>query len=108
MAQAQAPAPLYRATAIVKFERTFNVNTLLLRDIVGVSPVGDLDTNAALVKSTPVLVRAAQKLGKLPATATADDVPGSPTYQAVIQSLGAQIDVTRTDRTSLIEITAMA
>jgi len=108
MAQAQAPAPLYRATAIVKFERTFNVNTLLLRDIVGVSPVGDLDTNAALVKSTPVLARAAQKLGRLPATATADDVPSSPTYQAVIQSLGAQIEVTRTDRTSLIEITATA
>jgi uncharacterized protein involved in exopolysaccharide biosynthesis len=105
----QAPAPLYRATAVVRYERTFNVHALLLRDIVGVSPVGDLQTNAALVKSFPVLSRAATKLGLVPRMASAvgdGQVPAA--HHATIQSLAAQLEVTRTDETSLIEITATA
>jgi uncharacterized protein involved in exopolysaccharide biosynthesis len=53
----RAPVPLYRATAVVSIERTFNVATLLLRDVVRMSPIGDLETQAALVKGYPVLGR---------------------------------------------------
>ncbi|HEX3175107.1 MAG TPA: polysaccharide biosynthesis tyrosine autokinase [Methylomirabilota bacterium] len=108
LAVLQSPPPLYRATAVVKFERSFNVNTLLLRDIVGVSPVGDLDTNAALVKSFPVLARAAKMLSLLPPSVGADDIRASAAYQAVIQTLSTQVEVTRADRTSLIDITTTA
>ena len=104
----QAPPPLYRATAVARFERSFNVNTLLMRDIVSVSPVGDLETNAALVKSNPVLLRAARRLGLLPATATLEEVNASPAHQATLQQLGGSVDVSRTAGTSLIEITATA
>jgi capsular exopolysaccharide synthesis family protein len=102
----RAPAPLYRATAVAKFERTFSVNTLLLRDIIGVSPIGDLETNAALVKSFPVLSRAALELGLVP---RGEGAPGGRAeLQAAVQRLAGQIEVTRTERTSLIEITATA
>jgi uncharacterized protein involved in exopolysaccharide biosynthesis len=74
----QAPPPVYRATAVARFERSFNVNTLLLRDIVSVSPVGDLETNAALVKSYPVLIRAAKRLGLVPPAMTLEEVHASP------------------------------
>jgi polysaccharide biosynthesis transport protein len=102
----QAPPPLYRATAVARFERSFNVNTLLMRDIVSVSPVGDLETNAALVKSNPVLLRAARRLGVLPASTTLEEVQASPAHQATLQQLGSSVEVTRTAGTSLIEITA--
>jgi Mrp family chromosome partitioning ATPase/uncharacterized protein involved in exopolysaccharide biosynthesis len=106
--QLQAPPPVYRATAVARFERTFNVNTLLLRDIVAVSPVGDLETNAALVKSFPVLSRAAKKLGTLPPSVTLEEIHTTPAHQGTLQQLGAAIEVNRTERTSLIEITATA
>jgi capsular exopolysaccharide synthesis family protein len=106
--QLQAPAPLYKATAVARFERSFNVNTLLLRDIVGVSPIGDLETNAALVKSFPVLNRAAKKLGLIPMSTDPRAERAASAEQAAIQKLSADIDVTRKERTSLIEITATA
>ncbi len=102
----QAPPPVYRATAVARFERSFNVNTLLLRDIVSVSPVGDLETNAALVKSYPVMLRAAKRLGRVPASTTLEEVHASPDHQATLQQLAAAIEVARTPGTSLIEITA--
>jgi uncharacterized protein involved in exopolysaccharide biosynthesis/Mrp family chromosome partitioning ATPase len=100
----QAPPPVYRATAVARFERTFSMNALLLRDVIGVSPVGDLETNAALVKSFPVLSRAARQLGLV----TAQGEPGRTALQAAVQRLSGQIEVTRTEQTSLIEITATA
>jgi len=102
----QAPPPVYRATAVARFERSFNVNTLLLRDIVSVSPVGDLETNAALVKSYPVMLRAAKRLGRVPPATTLEEVHASPDHQATLQQLAAAVDVARTPGTSLIEITA--
>jgi Mrp family chromosome partitioning ATPase/uncharacterized protein involved in exopolysaccharide biosynthesis len=104
----RAPTPLYRATAVVSVERTFNVATLLLRDIVRMSPTGDLETQAALVKGYPVLGRAAQKLGFSPvATAPAED-QASPVHRDAVEQLARQIEVRHDNRTSLIEIIATA
>jgi Mrp family chromosome partitioning ATPase/uncharacterized protein involved in exopolysaccharide biosynthesis len=96
----RAPAPLYRAAAVVSVERTFNVSTLLLRDIVRMSPTGDLETQAALVKGAPVLGRAAQKLGLSPVAAPAQD----PAHGDVVEQLAQQVEVRHDNRTSLIEI----
>ena len=104
----QSPPPIYRATAVARFERSFNVNTILLRDLVSVSPVGDLETNAELVKSFPVMLRAARRLGLVPPTVTLQDVHASPAHQAALQQLASTIEVGRTGGTSLIEITATA
>jgi uncharacterized protein involved in exopolysaccharide biosynthesis/Mrp family chromosome partitioning ATPase len=101
----RAPAPLYRATAVVSVERTFNVATLLLRDVVRMSPTGDLETQAALVKGFPVLGRAAQKLGLSPVAAPAEE-PAPPGHRDVVEQLAQQIEVRHDSRTSLIEIVA--
>jgi uncharacterized protein involved in exopolysaccharide biosynthesis len=64
------------------------------------SPTGDLETQAALVKGAPVLGRAAQKLGLSPVAAPAQD----PAHGDVVEQLAQQLEVRHDNRTSLIEI----
>jgi polysaccharide biosynthesis transport protein len=99
----KAPTPLFRATAVVGVERAFNVGTLLLRDVIRMSPTGDLETQVALIKSAPVLTRAAQRLGLIPPSAPIGDrVPAA--YQEIVDDLAEKIEVRHDNRTSLIEI----
>jgi polysaccharide biosynthesis transport protein len=101
----RAPAPVFRATAVAGVERAFNVGTLLLRDVIRMSPTGDLETQVALVRSYPVLSRAAQKLGLIPpSVALGDKAPAA--YQEIIEDLEAKIEVRHDNRTSLIEVVA--
>lgn len=106
MAFLQAPKPLYRATAAVRFERSLNVTGILLKDIISFSPVGDLETQASLIESFPVMSRAAKKLGLIPAEATAESIRATPAYQDAIRALPDQVEVTSVKGTSLIEIQA--
>jgi polysaccharide biosynthesis transport protein len=99
----RAPTPLFRASAVIGVERSFNVGTLLLRDVIRMSPTGDLETQAALVKSFPVLSRAAQKLGLTVSPAPLEDKAPRP-HQEVVEELAQQIEVRNDNRTSLIEV----
>ena len=106
MASLQAPRPLYRSTASVRFERSLNVTGILLKDIISFSPVGDLETQASLIKSFPVMSRAAKKLGLIPPEATAEKIRTTPAYQDAMRTLPDQLEVTSVKGTSLIEIQA--
>jgi polysaccharide biosynthesis transport protein len=99
----RAPVPLFRASAVVSVERAFNVATLLLRDVIRMSPTGDLETQTAVVKGFSVLSRAAQKLGLIPASALLEG-PVAPAHQEIVEHLAQQIDVRHDNRTSLIEV----
>src|SRR6266850_789197 len=103
-----APSPVYRATASVRFERAVNVSGLLLNDMLNISPVGDLETQVALITSFPVVGRAAAKLGLIPAEATPAEIRASTHYQDVVGNLAAKVHVERSAGTSLIEISATA
>jgi polysaccharide biosynthesis transport protein len=99
----RAPTPLFRASAVVGVERAFNVGTLLLRDVIRMSPTGDLETQVALIKGAPVLTRAGQRLGLIPASVpVADRAPAA--YQEIVDDLAEKIEVRHDNRTSLIEI----
>lgn len=102
------PAALYRATALVRFERALNVTGILLKDVISYSPVGDLETQAALIRSFPVMYRAAIKLDLLPRRATPAEVRASQPLLDVVSRLQRDVAVTVVSRTSLIEISATA
>jgi capsular exopolysaccharide synthesis family protein len=101
-----APRPIYRATAAVRFERAVNVSGLLLSDVLNISPVGDMETQVALITSFPVVGRAAVKLGLIPAEATPSAILASARYQDTVSDLAGRLLVERSAGTSLIEISA--
>src|SRR3989304_5797256 len=105
MALLAAPSPLYQATASVRFERTVNMAGLLVNDLLSISPVGDLETQTALITSCPVMGRAAKKLGLIPPEATAEEIRASARYQDTVSRLAGQVQVKRSAGTSLIELT---
>ncbi|MFQ5945151.1 MAG: polysaccharide biosynthesis tyrosine autokinase, partial [Anaerolineae bacterium] len=106
MAHLQEPTPTYRATASVRFEKAMNSTALLLDEIITFDPVGDLETQAALIKSFPVISRAAKKLGLIPHEATPEQIRAIPAHLDAISTLPSQLEVKRIERTSLIEISA--
>jgi polysaccharide biosynthesis transport protein len=101
-----APTPVYRATAAVRFERAVNVSGLLLNDVLNISPVGDMETQVALITSFPVVGRAAVKLGLIPREVTPGDILASARYQDTVSDLAGRLQVMRSAGTSLIEISA--
>ena len=103
LALLQTPRPLYRVNALVRFERAINV-TGLLQELLSFSPVGNVETQAALIKGFPVMSLAAKKLGLIPAGATAADIQGSPAFLRTIAGLQEQTTVKLEEGTSLIEI----
>ncbi len=105
LALLQAPTPLYRATASVRIERAVSP-TGLLQELITFSPIGNVETQAALIKGFPVMSRAAKKLGWIPEETTPEAIRGSPTYLKAIQTLQEQVEVHRVEGTSLIEISA--
>jgi uncharacterized protein involved in exopolysaccharide biosynthesis/Mrp family chromosome partitioning ATPase len=101
-----APRPIYRATAAVRFERAINVSGLLLNDVLNISPVGDMETQVALITSFPVVGRAAVKLGLIPPDATQGEILASARYQDTVSDLAGRLLVERSAGTSLLEISA--
>jgi uncharacterized protein involved in exopolysaccharide biosynthesis/Mrp family chromosome partitioning ATPase len=101
----QAPRPLYRTMAVVRFERAVNI-TGLLQELVSFSPVGNVETQAALIKGFPVTSLAAKKLGLVPEGTTLADIQASPRYMRAVGSIQEQVSVKLGEGTSLIEISA--
>ncbi|MFN3476749.1 MAG: GumC family protein, partial [Candidatus Methylomirabilales bacterium] len=101
----QTPKPLYRATASVRFERAVSP-TGLLHELIAFSPVGDVETQAAMIKGFPVMSLAAKKLGLIPQEATPEEIRASPTFLNTIQTLQGQVETKIVEGTSIIEISA--
>ncbi len=99
----QAPRPLYRTTAVVRFERAVNI-TGLLQELVTYSPVGNVETQAALIKSFPVTSLAARKLALIPAGTTREQIQASPAHMREIARIQDLVTVKQGEGTSLLEI----
>ncbi len=105
LAVVQAPPPIYRATAVVRFERAVSVSGLL-QELVSAMPSGSVETQAALIKGFPVTSLAAKKLERIPRTATPEQIRASAAYLRVLDGIQGQISVKTSESTSLIEISA--
>ncbi len=94
---------VFEASARVKWTRADSITGLFLEAFAW-SPGDDLATQAQIITSKPVALKAAQKLGRLPADATIDSVldhkDQSAGLDAFLQSYGAR----PVENTSLIEI----
>jgi len=102
---AKQEAPVYQATAAVKFEQSTSLSGLLV-EVLSYSTADNIETQATLIKSYPVLEEVARRMGKLPQTTSAEAVRESKTYTAVLDTLAAKLKTQRVPSTSIIEITA--
>lgn len=100
-------APVYEATAAVKYEPATSLSGLLV-EVLSYSSADSIETQAGLIKSYPVLEEAARRLGRLPQAPRGEPLRESRAYTAALDALGARIRTARVPNTSIIEITASA
>jgi succinoglycan biosynthesis transport protein ExoP len=102
-AEIQRPHPIYQSTAVVKFERTTTLVGLLVESI-SVSGGDNMATQAAVVRSFPVLEHAAKILHLIPPGTTSDAIKLNPRYVQLISDLRGQITASPEENTTLINI----
>jgi len=103
-AEVQKPHPIYQATAVVKFERATTLVGLLV-ETISLSPGDNISTQAAVVRSFPVLERAAKGLRLIPADLDSEAVKRNPRYVQFLSDLRSQVAATPEENTTLINIT---
>lgn len=95
--------PVFEASARVKWTRADSITGLFLEAFAW-SPGDDLATQAQIITSKPVALRAAQRLGRLPADATIDSVLQDRARSVVLETLLQSYGAKPVENTSLIEI----
>jgi succinoglycan biosynthesis transport protein ExoP len=99
--------PEYRAASAIRFEQSTSLTGLLV-EVLTFSPADNIETQAAVIRSFPVLEEVARRLGDLPTTLPSDAVRESKTYTAVVDALASRVRATRLANTNIIEIVATA
>lgn len=95
--------PVYEAGARVKWSRTDSVTGLFLEAFTW-SPGDDLATQAQIITSKPVALKAAQRLGRIPMSATIESVLADRTLSTALEAMLSTYSARPIDNTSLIEI----
>lgn len=99
--------PVYEATAAIKFEQSTSLTGLLV-EVLSFSPADTIETQAAIIRSFPVMEQVAKRLGELPTTLPPDAVRESKAYTAVVDALTAKVRTKRVASTNILEITAVS
>ncbi|MEK7367319.1 MAG: GNVR domain-containing protein, partial [candidate division NC10 bacterium] len=101
------PGLVYQAVASVRVEKASTLSGLLLEAVTWSS--GDnLATQAALIKSFPVMERAGKKLGRIPPELTSREIRTTPRTLQAITDLQGGIKAEQEGSTNIINITASA
>ncbi|MBI2153169.1 MAG: SPOR domain-containing protein [Candidatus Rokubacteria bacterium] len=97
--------PVYQSTSAIKFEQSTSLTGLLV-EVLSFSPADTIETQAAIIRSFPVMEQVAKRLGELPTTMPPDAVKESKAYTAVVDGLAAKVKTLRVASTNILEITA--
>lgn len=95
--------PVYQATSAIKFEQSTSLTGLLV-EVLSFSPADTIETQAAIVRSFPVMEQVAKRLGELPPEAVKEDKP----YTAAVDRLAAKVRTSRVANTNILEITTFS
>src|SRR6267142_1328422 len=96
---------VYQATAAVKFEQSMALTGLLV-EVLSYNTSDNIETQASLIKSYPILEEVARRMGRLPRTATGELVRESRAYTTTLESLAGKLRTNKVGGTSILEITA--
>jgi len=107
MGQMSKPQLLYDASVRVKFERSTAVSGLMT-EVMEFSEGHNITTQAEVIRSVPVLVRAAQKLGMVGVELDARAARLAPEVLVAVYDLKDKVEVAQELGTSILAITATA
>ena len=107
VAELQRPHPVFHAVASVRVEKASSLTGLLLEAIT-FSSGDNLATQAALIKSFPVMERAVKKLGRLPQDLTTREIRSTPRHLQAVTELQERVQAEQEGNTNIINITATA
>jgi capsular exopolysaccharide synthesis family protein len=103
-AEVQKPNPVYQATAVVKFERSTTLVGLLV-ETISLSTGDNLATQSAVIRSFPVLERAAKALRMIPPDLDSEAIKRNLRYVQLVSDLRGQVTAAPEENTTLINIT---
>ena len=103
-ANMRKPVPMYSATASVKYEKTYTFTGLYLETMSWSS--GGLETQAAIIRSYPVMERAAKKLGYIDPNLTSEQIRSDERLMEIVLRLQSKISTEVEGYTNIINITA--
>src|SRR3989442_9589283 len=98
--------PLYEASARVKFDRATSLPGLMTEMLSFSAEGNNLTTQAEVIRSVPVLLRAAKKLGVISKEIESNEARTSPASLAKIYELKGQVSVSREEGTNILKIAA--
>ncbi|TAL10705.1 MAG: polysaccharide biosynthesis tyrosine autokinase [Nitrospirae bacterium] len=107
MAQFTSPELIYETSARVKFERSLAISPLMA-ETMAFSETGSLSTQAEIIRSVPVLVRAGRKLGVVNKAIETSGTRLPPDVLVKVYELRRQIAVSQEGGTNILKITATA
>jgi Mrp family chromosome partitioning ATPase/uncharacterized protein involved in exopolysaccharide biosynthesis len=102
---AQQKVPVYQATAAVKFEQSTALSGLLV-EVLSYSTADNIETQATLIKSYPILEEVARRMGRLPRASGSEALRESRAYTATLEGLSGKLRTARVAGTSILEVTA--
>ncbi len=97
------PPPLYASSASVKITQSTDIAGLLLRN-VSFSPVDNMSTQLALVKSYALVQMVAKRLGLIPKHLTSAEIRANPSYMNVVLDLKEDVSAVREGLSSILTI----
>ncbi len=97
------PPPLYASSASVKITESTDIAGLLLQN-VSFSPVDNMSTQLALVKSYAVVQMVAKRLGLIPKHLTSAEIRANPSYMNTVLDLKEDVSAVREGSSSIITI----
>ena len=101
----QTPVPSYEASSSVKIERSSTLTGLYV-ETLSWSSADNLETQAIIIKSYPVIEEVAKKLGFLDSNLTSDEIRRDTKYLNVVLKLKDQVETKREGFTNLVNIIA--
>jgi tyrosine-protein kinase Etk/Wzc len=102
-----SPEPRYRATSAVKVERVTDLTTLLYGR-VSWTLWNNVNTQAIVITSFPIMEGTAKKMGLIPEKVSSAEVRNTERYLRIVTSLKSQVETEREAETNIINITASA
>lgn len=101
-AKFKEPVPLYEAVAAIKIDRSANIGSILTGTYW--NQAENMDTHAYIIKSFPVLAKAAMVQGKIPKETSLEEIRSNKSYLSIIQDLKAMVETEPQEGTNIIDI----
>jgi succinoglycan biosynthesis transport protein ExoP len=101
-AKLKEPIPLYEAVAAIKIDRSANIGSILTGAYW--QQAENMDTHAYIIKSFPVVAKAAEMIGKVPKDVSLDDIRSNKNYLSVIEELNPMVEAEPQEGTNIINI----